>query len=153
MIIGMGGISAKSLGFVCFSFIWLFSPVNRPRSPGPLFLKRLKEASKMSAKQTEVFQQLSATFTPETIERWGAMVAKWNSNPKARNPYQELKSSKSCSSWVQLILMAEIINRNNSPRCSTWVSKGWSHPGRPRQASSTQNQYIGVFIDRLRVGG
>ena len=48
----------------------------------------------MSAKQTEVFHQLSATFTPETVEKWETMVATWYSNPKAPNPYQEPKSGK-----------------------------------------------------------
>jgi hypothetical protein len=48
----------------------------------------------MSVKQTEVFQQLSATFAPETVEKWETMVATWYSNPKAPNPYQEPKSGK-----------------------------------------------------------
>ena len=48
----------------------------------------------MSAKQTEIFQQLSATFPPETVSKWERMVARWNANSKAPNPYTEPKSSK-----------------------------------------------------------
>jgi hypothetical protein len=49
----------------------------------------------MSAKQSEVFEQLSATFSSGTVANWEAMVAAWNVNPKAQNPYTEPKSSKS----------------------------------------------------------
>lgn len=57
---------------------------------GSLFLKRFKNAAKMSEIQIDVFNQLSATFTPETIRRWEAMVVAWNKNPKtAPNPYRE----------------------------------------------------------------
>jgi hypothetical protein len=45
----------------------------------------------MSAKQTDVFNKLSATFLPETIEKWEKMVTTWNANPKAPNPYREPK--------------------------------------------------------------
>jgi hypothetical protein len=46
----------------------------------------------MSAKQTNIFNQLSATFSPETVKKWEAMVTAWNANPKNLNPYQEPKS-------------------------------------------------------------
>jgi hypothetical protein len=43
---------------------------------------------KMSDIQSDIFNQLSATFTPETIRRWEAMVVAWNMDPKnAPNPY------------------------------------------------------------------
>jgi hypothetical protein len=58
---------------------------------GTFFLKRFKEAFNMSAKQTDVFNKLSATFLPETIEKWEKMVTTWNANPKAPNPYREPK--------------------------------------------------------------
>jgi hypothetical protein len=48
----------------------------------------------MSAKQMETFDQLSATFSPEVVEKWKTMVSAWNANPKAQNPYAEPKSSK-----------------------------------------------------------
>ena len=43
----------------------------------------------MKLKQTEIFDQLSATFSPEIIAKWETMVATWNSDPTAPNPYQE----------------------------------------------------------------
>ena len=60
---------------------------------GTLFLKWFKNAMTMMEKQTDVFNQLLATFTLETIMRWEAMVVGWNENPKnAPNPYRELTS-------------------------------------------------------------
>ena len=47
----------------------------------------------MSAKQTDVFSQLSATFSSETTNKWEELVANWNADPKAPNPYQEPKNS------------------------------------------------------------
>ena len=61
---------------------------------GTLFLKRFKEASQLSAKQTEVFNQFSATFSPATIKRWELMITTWEANPKAPNPYEEPESGK-----------------------------------------------------------
>jgi hypothetical protein len=55
----------------------------------------------MSAKQSEVFQQLSETFSPEAVSNWEAMVTAWNMNPKAPNPYAE---PKSCRSNVSLLM-------------------------------------------------
>jgi hypothetical protein len=54
----------------------------------------------MSAKQKQIFDQLSATFSPEIVNKWEAMVAKWNANPKAPNPYQEPGSRKSYLSEI-----------------------------------------------------
>ena len=48
----------------------------------------------MSAKQTDIFNKLSATFPPETVKKWEAMILAWNANPKALNPYKELTSGK-----------------------------------------------------------
>jgi len=62
--------------------------------PGTTLLKRFNEAVLMSVKQTEIFDQLSATFSPETVEKWERIVANWNANPKAPNPYEEPKSRK-----------------------------------------------------------
>ena len=57
---------------------------------GTLFLKRFKNAVKMTDIQTDVFNQLLATFTPETITKWEGMVVAWNKNPKgAPNPFRE----------------------------------------------------------------
>jgi hypothetical protein len=48
----------------------------------------------MSAKQTEVFNQLSATFSPQTIKKWEAMVVAWEADPQAPNPYEEPESGE-----------------------------------------------------------
>jgi hypothetical protein len=49
----------------------------------------------MSAKQEKIFNRLSATFDPEIVNKWEAMVVNWNANPKAPNPYQEPAGRKS----------------------------------------------------------
>ena len=46
----------------------------------------------MSAKQTEVFNQFSATFSPTVIKKWESKVLAWEENPKAPNPYAEPES-------------------------------------------------------------
>jgi hypothetical protein len=61
---------------------------------GTLFVKHFEEAVLMSAKHTDVFNKFSATFPPEIIEKWVKMVEKWESNPKAKNPYDEPEKSK-----------------------------------------------------------
>ena len=61
---------------------------------GTLFLKRFNNAFKMSAKQKEVFNQLSATFSTQTIKKWEAMVETWEVNPQAPNPYKEPESGE-----------------------------------------------------------
>ena len=43
----------------------------------------------MKVKQTKIFNQLSATFSPEIIQKWETMVATWNSDPTTLNPYHE----------------------------------------------------------------
>ena len=51
----------------------------------------------MSIKQADTFDQLSATFLPENIAKWEAIVENWNADPKAPNPYREPKGRKSIS--------------------------------------------------------
>lgn len=48
----------------------------------------------MSTKQTEVFNQLSATFSTQTIKKWDAAVITWEANPQAPNPYGEPESGE-----------------------------------------------------------
>jgi hypothetical protein len=60
--------------------------------PGTTLLRRFNEAADMSVKQAEIFGHLSATFSRETVDKWERMVANWNANPKAPNPYGEPKS-------------------------------------------------------------
>ena len=57
-------------------------------------LKHFNEATEMSAKQADIFSQLSATFSTETINKWETLVENWNADSKALNPYQEPKNRK-----------------------------------------------------------
>ena len=59
-------------------------------------LKRFNEATEMSTKQADIFSQLSAMFSMETINKWETLVENWNADPKAPNPYQEPKNCKLC---------------------------------------------------------
>ena len=59
---------------------------------GSLFLKRFKEAVKMSIHQADVFDHFSATSSPSTVKKWEAVVTAWNLN--ALNPYQEPQSGE-----------------------------------------------------------
>jgi hypothetical protein len=52
----------------------------------------------MSTKQTEVFNQLSATFSQQTVKKWEAMVVSWEANSEAPNPYEEPESGELLSS-------------------------------------------------------
>ena len=54
----------------------------------------------MSAKHTEIFEKFSATFPPETVGRWVRMVERWESDPKAQNPYDQSEHSKRVSQNV-----------------------------------------------------
>jgi len=84
----------KIVGFRAFFFLLSFLvSSNVLFIEGLLFLKRFTNAMKMSGIQTDIFNQLSATFTPETIRRWEEMVVAWNKDPKkAPNPYREPRS-------------------------------------------------------------
>ena len=70
---------------MCTDIVWIL---------GSLFLKRFKEAVKMSIHQAEVFDRFSATFSPAAIKKWEAMVTAWNTNANAPNPYQEPQSGQ-----------------------------------------------------------
>ena len=96
MIIGMDGTSAKSFNFVrsLFYHLIFFSFPYCYLRPGTSLLRRFNEAADMSAKQEKIFNRLSATFAPEIVNKWEAMVVNWNANPKAPNPYQEPASRK-----------------------------------------------------------
>jgi len=76
------------------AFIYLSFPYQY-LIPGTSLLRRFNEAVEMSTKQTKIFYKLSATFSPEIIDKWEAMVANWNADPKAPNPYREPESRKS----------------------------------------------------------
>ena len=52
----------------------------------------------MNAKQTEVFNQVSATFSAATIKKWESIITTWEANLKAQNPYAETGCGKHLSS-------------------------------------------------------
>lgn len=87
----------KIVGFRMYFALRFVSCTYLQLLQGKLFSKRFYEAFKMSTKQTEVFKQLSATFTPETVAGWEAMVARWNKNQNTPNPYAEPKGGQSYS--------------------------------------------------------
>jgi len=135
-----------------FAFIYLSFPYQY-LIPGTSLLRRFNEAVEMSAKQTKIFDQLSATFSPEIIDKWEAMVANWNTDPKAPNPYREPESRKSPLSEISSFFVTIILYRNYSPGRSPSVSQGRGSPGRHRRTSAAQHQLIDIFDDWLRVGG
>jgi hypothetical protein len=90
----MGGTSGRLLDFMRGFLALIIMRIDIVWIPGLLFLKRFKEAFKMSGQQADVFEQFSATFTPAVVKKWEAIVTAWNANPKARNPYQEPKSGE-----------------------------------------------------------
>ena len=85
----------KIVGFRMFFFLCLFIiHIYTRLLPGSLFLKRLKEAFRMSTQQANIFNQFSATFSPTTVKKWEAMVIAWNTDTTAPNPYQEPRSGE-----------------------------------------------------------
>ena len=48
----------------------------------------------MSQKQKDIFDKFSSTFPRETVVKWEQMVACWEADPKAPNPYDEPEASK-----------------------------------------------------------
>jgi len=84
----------------------------------------------MSAKQSDIFSQLSATFSSETIHKWEALVANWNTDSKAPNPYHEPKNSMWCLPDI-LDFRKQYFYRNNFAGCSPSVGKGRSCPSHP----------------------
>ena len=94
MINGTAGISGRLLDFVRHFLASIGMCTNMDWIIGPLFLKRFKEATKMSVQQSDIFEQFSATFSPAVLNKWEAMVIAWNANPKATNPYQERQSGE-----------------------------------------------------------
>ena len=91
----MDGISVKSFDFICFYFCsLLLFIISLSIFLATSLLKRFNEATEMSAKQTDIFNQLSATFSSETINKWETLVENWNADSKAPNPYQEPKNCK-----------------------------------------------------------
>lgn len=78
----------------------------------------------MSMKHADVFNKLSATFSPETVAKWEEMVTRWNADPKAPNPYRESQGGMWILTHLMFILLANIIRSDDPPGCSTRASEG-----------------------------
>lgn len=77
----------------------------------------------MKIKQTEIFDQLSATFTPEIIRKWETMVTTWNSDPTAPNPYHEPGCSAYHVLWTWGVV-TDFYYSIDGPRCSSAIDEG-----------------------------
>jgi hypothetical protein len=56
---------------------------------GHEFLRHLKEALKMNVKHTQLFDQFSATFQPNTIISWENLINAWKKDRSQPNPFLE----------------------------------------------------------------
>lgn len=61
---------------------------------GTYLLKQFKTALVMSRRQRERHEELDATFPRDVVRKWENMVAAWNANPSAPDPYVEPVTSK-----------------------------------------------------------
>ena len=55
----------------------------------------------MNKKQTQLFEQFSATFQPNTIASWEKLINAWKKDCSQPNPYLE---PKQCQSMVFILL-------------------------------------------------
>jgi hypothetical protein len=62
---------------------------------GQEFLRHLKEALEMEKKHTQLFDQFTATFQPETIVSWERLINAWKTDRSHPNPYLEPSPCKS----------------------------------------------------------
>jgi Kyakuja-Dileera-Zisupton transposase len=62
--------------------------------PGTFFLQRFQTAFVMSKRHQEIADQLSTTFSKETIKKWEEMVKTWDNDKSAPNPYAEPQCGK-----------------------------------------------------------
>ena len=70
----------KIVGFRMNFFLFSVSCCSPQISTGTLFLKHFNDVYKMSAKQKDVFNQLSATFPSTTVKRWELKITTWEAN-------------------------------------------------------------------------
>jgi hypothetical protein len=92
---------------------------------GQEFLRHLKEAIKMDKKHTQLFEQFSATFQPNTIIAWEKLINAWKKNRSQPNPYLEPSPCK-LMVFIQVllsILMTMSISYNLTG-CPAGISKG-----------------------------
>ena len=135
MTIGMGGISVKLSNLYVLFYCLLFI-VSLSIYLGLLLLKHFNKAIDMSAKQINIFSQLSATFSSETINKWEALVTNWNTHSKAPNPYQEPTNSMWRLSDI-FHFHNQYCYRSNFAGCSPLVHEGRSCSSHPWQHSTT----------------
>ncbi len=56
---------------------------------GPSLLRAFHEARVMNVKQRQTFEQFSATFRPEIVDKWTKMVTAWEADATKPDPYEE----------------------------------------------------------------
>ena len=61
---------------------------------GQEFLRNLREALDMCKKHTQLFEQFSATFEPNTTIEWEKLINAWKKDRSQPNPYLEPSASK-----------------------------------------------------------
>ena len=61
---------------------------------GQEFLRNLREALDMRKKHTQLFEQFSATFEPNTTIEWEKLINAWKRDRSQPNPYLEPSASK-----------------------------------------------------------
>ena len=103
----------------------------------------------MSVMQSEVYNQFSATFSPPVIKKWEDMIATWEANPSAPNPYAEPENGKSVLSHSLLSYVTELYCSHDAPGCQACTSVGKSCPSCPWQASAAQDKFIGILTFRV----
>jgi hypothetical protein len=62
---------------------------------GHEFRRHLKEALEMRKKHTQLFEQFTATFQPNTIVSWEKLINTWKKDRSQPNPYLEPSPCKS----------------------------------------------------------
>jgi hypothetical protein len=70
---------------------------------GQEFLRHLKKAIKIDKKRTQLFEQFSATFQPNTIVAWEKLINAWRENCSQPNPYLEPSPCK-LMVFIQVLL-------------------------------------------------
>ena len=78
---------------------------------GQEFLQHLKEALEMHIKHTQLFEQFSATFEPNTIIEWEKLINAWKKDCSQPNPYLEPSPSKQ-RVFIWMFILTVVISYN-----------------------------------------
>jgi hypothetical protein len=81
---------------------------------GQEFLRDLKEALKIERKHTQLFDQFTATFQPETIVSWENLINAWKTDRSHPNPYLESCPCKSLFFLLPFNILVVV------GHCSAW---------------------------------